>query len=214
MTALPSQPEQANGLCHNSRGQHAPARPRNAIDLSRPLGATSSALLPDDAAPARSLAWCLGVLVEKNSNRFQTVSDGKLELGVPLELGYWNLDVPTTFRPPCFHSTCTLCEPKLHPAQIYATLFKPNQAKNISREKMLHCHRHNSFTENYKPLSISNLLQTQSSKLSIQNYRISNQKAVKNARVLPAKERSALARLPQRKTLGDQSICILKKYYY
>jgi hypothetical protein len=38
MTALPSQPEQANGLHHRSRGQHACVRPRKAavLELSRP----------------------------------------------------------------------------------------------------------------------------------------------------------------------------------
>ena len=68
-----------------------------------------------------------------NSNRFQAFSNRKLELGICL--GCWNLDVSITLRSPCLHPLCTLCVPKLNPTQPCANLCKPNQAKNISREK-------------------------------------------------------------------------------
>jgi len=54
MTALPSQPEQAEGLNHSSRGLHARVRPRtmSPIELLRPEGALHPAL-PGNGQPAR-----------------------------------------------------------------------------------------------------------------------------------------------------------------
>jgi len=50
----------------------------------------------------------------------------------PIQTENWNLDIPNTRRPPCLHSTCTLCVPKLYPTPAYANLIKPKtfRAKN------------------------------------------------------------------------------------
>jgi len=91
------------------------------------------------------------------------------ELGIFLESGPWNLDVSITRRPPCLHAQCTLSVPKLYPTPAYASLCQPNQAKQHPRAKHPHCHHPNHFTENYKLLSISSLLQlkTQNSTFKI-----------------------------------------------
>src|SRR5579859_193824 len=104
MTALLSQPEQANGLRHRSRGH----RPR--------CSTATGPLCPERALQAVQINR-KSTPSGRKSNRFQAGSNQKLELETSLEPGRWNLDLSITLHSPCLNSQCTFCEPKLYPTQ-------------------------------------------------------------------------------------------------